>query len=48
LPAPFELATLYVAAACRGASSAELAQRWIEMLAGAASRESRRDAGFEP
>jgi molybdate transport system substrate-binding protein len=47
LPAPFDLSTLYVAAACTSAANPELAQRWIAMLAGAEASALRRDAGFE-
>jgi molybdate transport system substrate-binding protein len=47
LPAPFDLSTLYVAAACTSAPSPELAQQWVDFLTGAESRALRRDAGFD-
>ncbi|MDQ2961959.1 MAG: substrate-binding domain-containing protein [Pseudomonadota bacterium] len=47
LPAPFELATMYAAGASSSARDPGLAQRWVEMLAGADSLRLRRDAGFE-
>jgi molybdate transport system substrate-binding protein len=46
LPAPFDLATRYVAATCTGAFDPALAQQWVAMLSGESSRALRRDAGF--
>jgi molybdate transport system substrate-binding protein len=47
LPAPYELATTYAAAACTSARDPELAQRFVHLLAGPDSLQLRRDAGFE-
>ena len=47
LPAPFELATTYAVAVCSSARELELAQRFVQMLAGPDSLQLRRDAGFE-
>ena len=47
LPAPFELATTYAAAACTSAREPELAQRFLQMLAGPDALELRSQAGFE-
>src|SRR2546427_186270 len=47
LPAPFELATTYAAAACTSAREPELAQRFVQMLAGPDALELRSQAGFE-
>jgi molybdate transport system substrate-binding protein len=47
LPSEFDLATLYAAAVSRSAREAELALRFVRMLAGTESEELRREAGFE-
>ena len=47
LPAPFELATTYAVAMCSSAREPELAQRFVQMLAGPDSLMLRRDAGFD-
>ncbi|OLC68512.1 MAG: hypothetical protein AUH79_03100 [Betaproteobacteria bacterium 13_1_40CM_4_64_4] len=47
LPAPFELATTYAVAVCSFAREPDLAQRFVQMLAGPDSLELRRQAGFE-
>jgi molybdate transport system substrate-binding protein len=47
LPAPFELATTYAVAVCSSAHEPELAQRFVQMLAGPDSLMLRRDAGFD-
>ena len=47
LPAPFELATTYAVAVCSSSREPELAQRFVQMLAGPDSLELRRQAGFE-
>ena len=47
LPAPFELATTYAVAACSSAYEPELAQRFVQMLAGPEALELRSQAGFE-
>jgi molybdate transport system substrate-binding protein len=47
LPAEFELATVYSAAISAGARHAAAANEFIALLAGAASSEMRRKAGFE-
>jgi molybdate transport system substrate-binding protein len=46
LPAPYELATTYAVAVCTSARDPELAQRFVQLLAGADSLQLRRDAGF--
>jgi len=48
LPAPFELATTYAVAVCSSAHEPELAQRFVQILAGPDSFELRRRSGFEP
>ncbi len=48
LPVSFELATTYAAAACTSAREPDLAQRFVQMLAGPDSFRLRRQAGFEP
>ena len=47
LPAPYELATTYAVATCTSARAPELAQRFVQLLAGPDSLQWRRDAGFE-
>jgi molybdate transport system substrate-binding protein len=47
LPAPFELATPYAVAVCSSAGQPELAQRFVQMLAGPDALELRSQAGFE-
>jgi molybdate transport system substrate-binding protein len=47
LPSEFELATVYCAGVCTGAANPEAARRFIELLAGEASRALRIKAGFE-
>jgi molybdate transport system substrate-binding protein len=47
LPKAFELATVYTAAVAARAAQPVLAQRFVELLAGAASLEMRRQGGFE-
>ncbi len=47
LPAEFELATIYTAAPTMRASDPILARRYVELLAGAASRRVREQGGFE-
>ena len=47
LPAEFELATLYTAAPALHATDSMLARRFIELLAGPASRRVREQGGFE-
>ncbi|MCJ7839000.1 MAG: substrate-binding domain-containing protein, partial [Burkholderiales bacterium] len=47
LPPEFELATVYSAAVCTGASSTEAARRFVALLTGEASRGLRLKAGFE-
>jgi molybdate transport system substrate-binding protein len=47
LPAPFDLATTYAAATCGAAREPDLAQRFVQMLAGADSLVLRHRAGFE-
>ncbi len=47
LPREFELATVYSAGVCAAAASPEAARRFIRLLAGEASRDLRRQAGFE-
>ena len=47
LPESFELATTYAVAVCSSAREPELAQRFVQMLAGPESFELRRQAGFE-
>jgi molybdate transport system substrate-binding protein len=47
LPAPFELATTYAVAVCSSAHEPELAQRFVQMLAGPEALELRSQAGFE-
>lgn len=46
LPAPFELATAYAAAVSKAAAEPDLAQRFIALLTGDASKALRRSAGF--
>jgi molybdate transport system substrate-binding protein len=48
LPAPFELATPYAVAVCSSAGQPELAQRFVQMLAGPDALGLRHQAGFEP
>ena len=48
LPAPFALATVYTAAVSATTRDASVAQRFVELLAGAASAELRRAGGFDP
>ena len=47
LPAEFELATVYTAAVATRSTQPALAQRFIELLAGPASRARRAQGGFE-
>jgi molybdate transport system substrate-binding protein len=47
LPKAFELATIYAAAVASNASQPALAQRFVDLLAGPASLEMRRQGGFE-
>ncbi len=47
LPAEFELATVYSAAVCARADSADLARRFVALLTGDATRALRARAGFE-
>jgi molybdate transport system substrate-binding protein len=47
LPAPYELATTYGVGTCTSARDPELAQRFVQLLAGPDSLQLRRDAGFE-
>jgi molybdate transport system substrate-binding protein len=47
LPAPFALATNYAGAVCTSARDPELAQRFVQLLAGPDSLAVRRAAGFE-
>ena len=47
LPAEFELATVYSAAVATRATQPELAQRFVELLAGQATRALRAASGFE-
>jgi molybdate transport system substrate-binding protein len=47
LPAPYELATIYAVATCTSARDPDLAQRFVQLLAGPDSLQLRRDAGFE-
>lgn len=47
LPQGFELATLYSAAACRSASDARLAKRFVVMVAGPEGATLRKAGGFE-
>jgi molybdate transport system substrate-binding protein len=47
LPREFELATVYSAGVCAAAASPDAARRFIRLLAGEASRDLRRQAGFE-
>ena len=47
LPPGFDLATLYVAAVCAQASDRALAQRFVQWLGGAQTRELRARGGFE-
>lgn len=47
LPAEFELATVYSAAVCAAAASADLARRFVALLTGESTRALRAQAGFE-
>ena len=47
LPTPFDLATTYAVATCTSARDPELAQRFVQLLAGPDSLRLRREAGFE-
>jgi molybdate transport system substrate-binding protein len=47
LPAEFDLATLYAAAASASARDPDLARRFVHLLTGPESRELRSEAGFE-
>ena len=47
LPAPFELATVYSAGITAAASDLTLAQRFVALLAGAATRDLRLASGFD-
>jgi len=47
LPAEFELATVYTAAACSRAAQPDLARRLVALLAGGESRALRSGGGFE-
>jgi molybdate transport system substrate-binding protein len=47
LPAPFDLATPYAAAASTSARDRELARRFISMLTGSRAAALRRESGFE-
>ncbi len=47
LPRVFELATLYSAAACVGASDPALAERFVAMVTGRTSEDLRKSGGFE-
>ena len=47
LPSGFDLATLYVAAVCAQARDRALAQRFVQWLSGAQTRELRARGGFE-
>ena len=47
LPPGFELSTVYTAAVTASARAPELARRFVELLSGPASRESRLRGGFE-
>ena len=47
LPDEFELATVYTAAVAMRAAQPVLAQRFIDLLAGPATRAMRADGGFE-
>jgi molybdate transport system substrate-binding protein len=47
LPTPYELATTYAVATCTSARDPELAQRFVQLLAGPDSLRLRREAGFE-
>ncbi len=47
LPRVFELATVYSAGVCTGASSTQAARRFIELLVGESSRALRVKSGFE-
>jgi molybdate transport system substrate-binding protein len=47
LPAQFELATIYTAAVTQAAVEPQLAQHFIDLLAGPGSVDLRRSAGFE-
>jgi molybdate transport system substrate-binding protein len=47
LPTAFELATVYSAAVARDAADAELARRFVALLAGMDSASARRAGGFE-
>jgi molybdate transport system substrate-binding protein len=48
LPSPFELVTLYSAAVGTRASDPRLAQRFVTLLCGGATRALREAAGFSP
>ena len=47
LPPGFDLATVYTAAVCAGARDRVVAQRFVQMLAGAKARDVRARGGFE-
>ena len=47
LPAEFELATVYTAAVCSGASEPDLAQSFVQLLSGPAAQVLRASCGFE-
>ena len=47
LPPGFDLATVYVAAVCAQARDRALAQRFVQWLGGAETRELRARGGFE-
>ena len=47
LPPQYELATLYTAAVCSQAAQAELAARFVALMAGPAAQDLRRAGGFE-
>ena len=47
LPSEFELATVYTAAVCAQAESAELARRLVALLGGELTRALRARLGFE-
>lgn len=47
LPAVFELATIYTAAACTASANLPAAQAWVALLSGAEAAHQRQAAGFE-
>ena len=47
LPGEFDLSTVYSATVCTKARNPELAQRFVELLAGAESEDLREQGGFE-